>query len=228
MPEVLDNSIDLIIFDPPFTNSPDRKFLDKKDYLLFLTTVAKECSRVLSDQGVIVSINTDLRDHSWYNRNDKSFDGLIWHKHTAIKQVFDDEGFRCIDTKLWIKSLKQNIYRYNYSFIQFFEKPTKKRGLQIPPEFATDFNPDVWFLTGTPRKRLPNGRIFRDGLHYILVQRCVKALTEENELVLSPFAGLGTVIEVAKALGRSSIGYEVDLDLYDYLVNNLPFASILR
>jgi hypothetical protein len=44
MPEVLDNSIDLIIFDPPFTNSPDRKFLDKKYYLLFLTTVAKECS----------------------------------------------------------------------------------------------------------------------------------------------------------------------------------------
>ena len=228
MPEVFDHSTDLIIFDPPFTNYPDRRYLDKKDYLHFLQTIAKECNRVLSIEGVLVTVNTDLRDHSWYNRNDKRYDGLIWHKHTVIKQVFEGLGFRCIETKLWIKSLKQNIYRYNYSYIQFFIKTSKKRRFQIPTEIATDFSPDVWFLTGTPRKRLSSGYIFRDGLHPLLVYRCINAFTERDGLVLSPFAGLGTVIDVANSLGRSGVGYEVDLDLYDHLVSSLPYTDIIR
>ncbi len=228
MPEVFDHSTELIIFDPPFTNSPDSGFLDKKDYLVFLETVAKECNRVLSNEGVLVTVNTDLRDHSWYNRNNKVYDGLIWHKHTVIKQVFEDLGFRCIETKLWIKSLKQNKYRYNYSYIQFFVKSSNKRKLQIPTEIATDFSPDVWFLPGTPRKRLSSGRIFRDGLHPSLVYRCIYAFTKRDGLVLSPFVGLGTVIEVAKTLGRSGVGYEVDQDLYDQLVSSLPCTDIIR
>lgn len=227
MHEVVDCSIDLIIYDPPFTNSPDRKSLDKKGYSLFLKTTSEECNRVLSNEGVLVTINTDLRDHSWYNRNQKEYDGLIWHKHSDIKQMFENLGFRCFETKIWLKSLKKNIYRYNYSYIQFFVKSSKINKIHTSTEITTDFSPDVWFLTGTPRTRLPNNRVFRDGLHPSLVSRCISAFTERDGLVLSPFVGLGTVIQVAKALERSAIGYEVDVDLYDHLINTLTFAEIL-
>jgi DNA modification methylase len=225
MYEVSDNSVELIIFDPPYTNSLDGKTLDKSDYISFLKRVAFECERTLNDEGILVTINTDLRDHRRYNKNNSKFDGLIWQKHSDIKQIFEELGFLCFDTKIWVKSLKINRYRYNYSYIQFFVKSIKKERIVVPNDITNLFVPSVWFLKGTPRPRLNNKRVFMDGLHPELVVRCILALTKSKDIVLSPFLGVGTVMEAAYNHDRASIGYEIDKDLFDYLIKKLPYAE---
>jgi DNA modification methylase len=227
MKEIKDHSVDLVIYDPPYTNSPDRTCLDKREYISFLNKTATECERVLSNEGILVTINTDLRDHRRYNQNNKTFDGLIWHKHSVIKSIFEGQGFLCFDTKLWVKSLKQNVYRYNYSYIQLFKKSSKKEKIRIPTEISKEYNPDVWLLPGTPRIRITINRIFRDSLHPVLVYRCIYALSKGNAVVLSPFAGVGTVTEISHSLGRNSIGYEIDKDLYKHLAEKLPYADLI-
>jgi DNA modification methylase len=44
-----------------------------------------------------------------------------------------------------------------------------------------------------------------------VVKQLVLLLTEAGDLVVDPFAGYGTILEVAKSTGRSGVGWDVDL-----------------
>jgi adenine-specific DNA-methyltransferase len=71
--------------------------------------------------------------------------------------------------------------------------------------------------------------VSRDALNTIqkpelLVERLVKASSEEGDLVLDPFAGVGTCPAVCKRLGRHFIGFEKDekfVELGDMRLHNL-------
>jgi DNA modification methylase len=170
MPEIASGRAQLIIASPPYTNSPDGKSLDKTEYLSFLARVFCESYRVLKPGGMFVCINTDLRDNARYNGGDRTFNGLIWRKHSDILKIAESISFRCVDTKIWAKSLNQDIYRYTFAYIQFFEKPrtigVKLRQKRISAAFA----PDVWLLEGGTRRFDSNGAIFRDACHPDLVK----------------------------------------------------------
>lgn len=45
-----------------------------------------------------------------------------------------------------------------------------------------------------------------------LPERCIKAGSKEGDIVLDPFAGSGTTLEVSTKLGRRSIGYELSTE----------------
>src|SRR5437588_775832 len=115
MAEIKDDEARLVVASPPFTNRPDGKTLDKLDYLSFIRRVFYESLRILAPGGVLVSINTDLRDHARYNRGDGRFDGLLWQKHCDLRQAAEGVGFKCFETKIWAKSLKRNLYRYTFA-----------------------------------------------------------------------------------------------------------------
>jgi site-specific DNA-methyltransferase (cytosine-N4-specific) len=42
-----------------------------------------------------------------------------------------------------------------------------------------------------------------------LPERCIKAATKENDIVLDPFTGSGTTMKVAAELNRRAVGYEI-------------------
>ena len=63
----------------------------------------------------------------------------------------------------------------------------------------------VWTITTKPYR----------GAHFAtfppeIPERCVKAGSKEGDIVLDPFAGAGTTVEVAKRLGRDYIGIELN------------------
>jgi DNA modification methylase len=211
MPELSCDSAQLVIGSPPFTNHPDGKTLDKLLYLQFVSTVFLEAWRILKPGRLLVVVNTDLRDHARYNRGDVKFNGLLWQKHSSIRSVAENANFRCVDTKIWAKSLKRNVYRYSFSYILFFQKPdsgvprSSRRG-----SVTKTFAPDVWLLPGGGIRRDSRGFVFRDAFHPEIASRCLQQFTEPGDLVVCPFAGSGTVPAVARLLGRRCIAFETD------------------
>jgi DNA modification methylase len=213
MREVDNGAATLVIASPPFTNRLDCVTLDKQEYLDFIRRVFREVLRMLRSGGILVVINTDLRDHARYNRASRAFDGLVWHKHSDIRVIADELGFRCVDTKIWAKSLKRNSYRYTFAYIQFFEKPRDPLQWMVRKTKDPAFAADVWLLEGGTTRRNPCGNLFRDAIHPEIVRRCLTQFTSPGDLVVSPFTGSGTILSVATSMGRRSIGYEVNRKL---------------
>jgi DNA modification methylase len=214
MDEIPNSLANLIISSPPYNNRPKKNSPNKADYKEFIFNTHREFYRILKPGGVLVSINTDLRDHARYNNYDKGFEGLIWQRHIDIRQVCESLGFRCTDTKIWVKNLKQNRYRYTYSYIIFLYKHSNQIPYPYRPKVKNDeFGPDVWLLeNGTYRKEIRT-QPFRDAIHPEIASRCIRQFTRPGELVVSPFAGSGTIISVANRLRRKSIGYEINKNL---------------
>jgi DNA modification methylase len=213
MPEIRNGTAQLVIASPPFTNQSDGKTLDKRDYLEFFRRIVSESFRVLELDGILVTVNTDLRDHSRYNRGDTSFEGRLWQKHSDLLEIAEQSGFRCIEAKIWAKSLRRNQYRYAFAHIQFFEKAGLSAGRGRRRKIGSAFAPDVWLLEGGTYRRNSRGYVFRDAIHPEIVKRCVEEFTIPGDLIVSPFTGSGTVLSIAQSLGRRGIGYEINRDL---------------
>lgn len=230
MSEVKDKSVDLAIVSPPFSNATNNSSLNKSSYLNFLEKVFLEVYRTLKDSGVFISINTDLRDHAKYNEDNKKYEKTIWFKHNDIREVAESIGLSCFENKIWVKSLKINAYRYNYSYIMFFRKINKK----IKQNYNYDFKPDVWLYEGGTQRRL-NNFIFRNAVHPKIIELCIKEFTDKQDIVLSPFTGSGTILSIANYLNRSWIGYEINEKLKNLIETSIsdplkfkPYNSIER
>ena len=54
-----------------------------------------------------------------------------------------------------------------------------------------------------------------------LPEKCIKLFTHEGELVLDPFAGVGTTLVAAKDLGRNAVGFDLNKKYTEYTKNRL-------
>jgi DNA modification methylase len=219
MPELPSESVQLAISFPPFLQKPGATYLNKGLLISMLRQVHSELFRVLAPNGFLVSVNTDVRDHRQYN-NGRIPAGRIWWKHQSIRQLCEEAGFRCLDTKIWVKTLKRDLYRFTYAYIVFFGKRDHPLGCRKKDD-CPEFKLDVWLLEGQTRLPLSDGRIFRDCLHPLLVERCVRQLSARGDTILAPFAGVGTIPIVARRLQRRWNGYEIDESLRATLVDRL-------
>ena len=229
-PQVANDSVRFSFVSPPFTNRPDGKSLDKEEYLAFVERILAENFRVLLPGGVLVLLNTDLRDHARYNGGDRSFDGSVWHKHHDIRLRAERVGLRCFEHKIWVKSEKQNRYRYNFSHILFYSKPGGKLQRSYGAKHAPGFAPDVWSLKDSMQRRSSDGFLFRDAIHPEIVRRCVDEFSLPNDLVLSSCAGSGTVCAVSEMMQRRWVGYEINPDLEQLISESVlgPRPNILE
>jgi DNA modification methylase len=221
MGEIRDGSAALVLASPPFTNRKDGKTLSKAQYLEFLHQVFCEAFRILRTNGVLVTVNTDLRDHARYNGGDTQFDGLLWQKHCAIRGVAETAGFRSVDTKIWAKSLNRNVYRYNFAYIQVLSRGRLKTPRRTNGKAASAFGADVWLLEGGTQRRDARGKVFRDAIHPEIARRCIARFTKPEDLVVSPFVGSGTILSVAKMMGRGGVGYEINADLKELIEESI-------
>lgn len=57
-----------------------------------------------------------------------------------------------------------------------------------------------------------------------VIQRCIELWTNPNDIVLDPFAGIGSVPYTAVKMGRRGIGVELKESYYKQAVNNLEIA----
>lgn len=259
MGKIKDGQIQLIFTSPPYYNLKDYSTKPKKqenqtphspkehnqtyeEYLSEMLQVWKECTRVLSDDGVLI-INIDVIKFKAKNGN------IIPIPFDFISQC-SEIGLGCKD--IWIykkltgvpfqfgKKLKNrheyllvfskgNKYKWNIDDVR---EPYSKN--YIYPEGHKRRNPigqapsSVWefFPPFQTRNNHYHYCPFPDGM----VDRAIKLFTDKNDWVLDPFLGSGKVVARAKALGRNGIGYEINehfSEVIEKMINKTPHSSEL-
>ena len=174
-----------------------------------------------------------LRADGWYLRQD-----IIWHKPNPMPESVKD---RCTKSHEYIFLLSKNKnYYYNNEAIKEPVKQdwgTRNRtngkyhnegtGLQphsgLTKSYTTKNKRSVWTVTTKPYK----------GAHFAvfptdLIEPCIKAGSEEGDVVLDPFMGSGTTAVVSKSLGRHYIGCELNEDYGKLIQKRLSEKSFAR
>ena len=157
-----------------------------------------------------------LRADGWYLRQD-----IIWHKPNPMPESVKD---RCTKSHeyIFLMSKSKNYYYDN----EAIKEPAKDwgtrdrskgkyhnpgTGLQphtgLTKSYTKKNKRSVWSVNKKPYK----------GAHFAtyppeLIRPCILAGSERGDIVLDPFLGSGTTAMVAKDLGRSYLGCELNED----------------
>lgn len=203
------NSVDLIIADPPYNvgkdygNESDKQ--DFNDYIEFSKKWLSECYRILKKDGTIY-VFIGFRYISYlYQIMEKDLgmnfiDWICWHYTQGIGKT---KGFspRHDDILMFSKSKK---YKFNLDDIRvpqkFYRSVNNMRGA----------NPgDVWEVSHIhycQKGRQPHPTQKPEAI----IERMVLASSNEGDLVVDPFSGSGTTLRVCQQLKRDAIGIELN------------------
>ena len=173
-----------------------------------------------------------MRADGWYLRQD-----IIWHKPNPMPESVKD---RCTKAHEYIFLFSKNKkYFYDNEAIKEPAKDwgTRDRskgkyhnegtGLQphsgLEKSYTTKNKRSVWSVTNKPYK----------GSHFAvfppdLIEPCIKAGSEEGDVVLDPFMGSGTTAVVSKSLGRHYIGCELHEEYGKLIQKRLSEKSFAR
>jgi len=208
---IKDNSIDLIVADPPYNLNKDygnkSDSMNFDDYIQFSKDWIKESKRVLKPTGTIY-IFMGFRFISYLyqileKENQMIFNNWICWFYT--QGIGKKKGFspRHDDILMFTKTDK---FVFNLDDIKipqkFYRSVNNMRGA----------NPgDVWEFSHVHycqenRQNHPTQK--PEGI----IERMVLASTNENSTVLDPFSGSGTTLRVCQQLNRNCIGFELNPD----------------
>lgn len=112
--------------------------------------------------------------------------------------------------------------------------PVKHAREDYPLDIWQRYASPVWFdIDQTKVLNYQLARSDKDEKHICplqldVIERCIQIWTNPGELVLSPFAGIGSEGKVALGLGRRFIGAELKRSYFDTAARNLKLASEYR
>ncbi len=103
-------------------------------------------------------------------------------------------------------------------YILLFRKPGEKKmyagktkqekerdAMELDAVFTRDIANNIWHIAPVPPNQLPHPCPFPEELAY----RLIRLFSYTGDLVLDPFAGIGTTLKVARATNRNYVGYEL-------------------
>jgi len=206
---VKDETVDLIITDPPYNlgkdygNNHDLKGFD--EYIAFTKCWLAEAKRVLKPTGTIyvfmgvrfISYLYDILD-----RDLKMFfnSWVVWHYTQGMGKT---KGFspRHDDILVFNKSKE---FVFNLDDVRVPQKYYRARNNM------RGANPgDVWKFSHVHYSN-PNRQNHPTQKPEGLIERMVLASSNEDSLILDPFSGSGTTLRVCQQLHRNAIGFEIN------------------
>lgn len=208
-----DDSIDLVITDPPFNISHERKsdrtkiehrsvkrpsilsydfgewdkFESDKDFLGFTFNWVKECIRVLKPNGSFYSFFArqyiSYLDKMVTDLGLKVRSHIVWHKTNPCPQIFKVGYMEACEFILYATG-KGHIFNYKLGQQHnFIETP---------------------LCQGRERLNHPTQKPEK------VIEVLIKYSSNEDDVVFDPFVGTGTTCVVAKKLGRKWVGIDID------------------
>jgi len=230
-----DNSIDMVVFSPPYDN-----LREYNGYSMNLHEIGKELFRVVKEGGVVAMVIQDQTE-----------DG---HKSlTSFKTIVDwcdNIGFGLFETIIYKKQGKEGAwwskrFRVDHEYIPIFIKGKRpnnfdKTELKIPSKHGgksmtggANRNKDgkttksqtfvinpmkcrgtIWdYSNGGDKNRIKRKHPapFPDKIPYDII----KCFSKEGDIVLDPMVGSGSTCVAAKVLNRNYIGIDISKEYCD-------------
>ena len=215
-----DNSVDLILTDPPYNisklndnrdrskmnapihrrNSPitmdfgEWDNMERKEFLEFTKIWLKECCRILKKDGSFIS---------FFNKEDISYLGWVakefgirtrvifsWHKTNPVPS-FRKVNYLSACEFIWIGS------KGKYKTFNFKQQKEMHNFFETP-------NKSSYGRTKHPTEK-PE----------LLIKHLIEIHSNEGDYILDPFMGSGTTLVVCKELNRNGIGIEISKEYCD-------------
>lgn len=201
-----DNSVDLIVTDPPYRTTSRgsagnsggmlQKDINKKGKVfthnnIDIETYAPECYRLLKDGG-----------HFYIMTNHVNLIKML--------NVCTDVGFHFIKSLIWDKGNKimGTFYMSQFEYILFFRKG---KGVKINNCGTSD-------ILNVPniKTKDENGENLHDTEKPVeLMKILIENSSKENEIVLDPFVGIGSTAIACINTNRNYIGFELDKTYFE-------------
>ncbi len=230
-----EDSVDLIVSSPPYNLGKEyesKKALDI--YLQEQTAVLRECSRILkntgslfwqigafSDQGILIPLDIRffpiLESCGLLPRN-----RIIWARQHGLHAR---KKFSCRhETILWFT--KSDNYKFNLDAIRVPQKYQNKKHFRGNRKGEFSCNPDgknpgdIWLFRNVKHNH-EEQTIHPCQFPEDLVARIILSTTEENDIVLDPYMGTGTVAVVARNYKRHFLGAEIESKYHQVALRRL-------
>lgn len=238
---VPDNSVGLVITSPPYNLGKDYEDrVSIKEYLETQSQLLSQLYRVLKDDGSICwQVGNFVEDGEVYPLDILYYDlfkrlglflrnRIVWHFGHGLHASKRFSGR--YETILWFT--KSDKYTFNLDAVRVPSKYPGKRHYKGPNVGQLSGNPlgknpsDVWevleqdwetALWDIPnvKSNHPEKTIHPCQYPVELAERCVLALTHENDWVFDPYAGVGTSLIASVMHNRRAMGSEKEVDYVD-------------
>lgn len=234
---VKDKSVDLIFADPPYNIGKDfGNNVDNWDsddaYITWCQKWIDTCMRILKDDGTMYFMTAtqfmpflDVFVSKKYNVLSR----MIWTYDSSGVQSKKIYG-SLYEPILMINKSKDSKYTFNSEDIMIEAKTGSQRKLidyrKTPPQpyNSTKVPGNVWDIPRV-RFRMDEYENHPTQKPEKLLERMIKASSNEGDIVLDPFSGTFTTVSVAKKLNRKSVGIEMNPDYYKIGLRRLELAN---
>ena len=195
--QIPDNSIDLILTDPPYNiaqystgniNLPGRSALNPFDLLPDFKRIIKPDGNIF----VFTSYNLIGKWHEAFDSEFDTFQFFIWHKTNPAPKIFKNGFLNSCEmiACMWNKGHKWN-FSDQRNMHNFFESP-----ICMKPERLSE-------------PKHPSQKPVR------LLEHIVSIASNENDVVFDPFMGVGSTGVAALRNKRRFIGIEIEKSYFD-------------
>ena len=234
--DVADESVDLIFADPPYNIG--KKFGDfvdawrsDQEYAAWCYQWLALCIQKLKPNGSLyVMTSTQAMPYLdlWLRERMTVLSRIVWHYDSSGVQAKKHFGSLYEPILFCVKDPKN--YTFNATDIAVEAKTGAVRKLmdyrkKVPTPYQTTKVPgNTWYIPRV-RYRMPEYEQHPSQKPEALLERMIKASSNEGDTVLDPFAGTFTTCAVAQSLGRKTIGIEMQSDYFKIGLRRLRVAS---
>jgi len=238
LPQIPHESVQLIVTSPPYNLGKEyENRIPLQQYVEEQTLVIEECVRLLSPRGSICwQVGNMVEDGEvtpldaifypiFKNLGLKMRNRIVWHFGHGLHCSNRFSGR--YETILWFT--KSDDYVFNLDAVRVPQKYPGKKYFKGPKRGELSGHPsgknptDVWDIPNVKSNHIEK-TIHPCQFPVALIERLVLALTNEGDLVLDPFAGVGSTCCAAVVHGRRTIGVELVEEYCDIARERIQLA----
>ncbi|RMG21463.1 MAG: site-specific DNA-methyltransferase [Bacteroidetes bacterium] len=242
--EVPKESVDLVFTSPPYFNARPEyaDYIDYEDYLDKMRRVIRQCHRVLNE-GRFFVMNVS---HVLIRRTKRTESSKRIAVPFDMHHIFIEEGFHFIDDIIWVKPSGAGWATGRGRRFAADRNPLQYKAVPVT-EYVLVYRKNTnklidWHIRKHPKPELVEASKVKDGYEQTnlwnihpahskehpaifpqeLAEKVIEYYSFKEDVVLDPFAGIGTTGKAAIKLGRRFVLFELNEDYIQIIDRELP------